>query len=591
MKKISTKIMLTSIVLVLMTTLSLCGAVVYKSTKNNLVVADDLSRSLQGDFDRQIKYEVNTAIAMLDGINKKHEKGLITLDEAKKEGADLLRELKYGKDGYFWADTLDGTNVVLLGSKTEGTNRLEAKDSKGNYYMKDLINNGQKEDGGYSSYYFPRSGQKTPLPKKAYSKEFKPFGWVIGTGNYIDDINNVVNTKKSELNENLNDTIINLLIIAAIIIAAAPVVTYFISKKIAGSILLIKDLVDKTSKLELTEDARNEKACKYKDETGKIGLSVNNLIGSLRDIVKRIKDSEGLVFQYSENLAEKTKQQVISINATAETISELAKGAVSQAKDAESSSEKLISLSEEINTSVNSAQLVKKFSNNVREASEDGVKALNNLSSKLSESSNASLEVSNNIVNLSKNSEDVGKIVAAIEGIAEETNLLALNAAIEAARAGESGKGFAVVADEVKKLSLETAHKAAKITEVIGIIQGQIENAKVNMEVGNSISNEVNASMKEAERSFNTIEDAIKNTVCKIDELVDNIKMVHRDKDEIVSSIESISAVSEESAAAIEEISASMDEQNNNMDKVLKTSEKLKEIVKEFQLIVEQFKL
>ena len=82
----------------------------------------------------------------------------IPMREAETRGADLLRELRYGDGGYFWADTYDGDNVVLLGSETEGTNRMETKDAEGYQMVKEIIRVGQEPDGGYTDYVFPKEG-------------------------------------------------------------------------------------------------------------------------------------------------------------------------------------------------------------------------------------------------------------------------------------------------------------------------------------------------------------------------------------------------------------------------------------------------
>jgi methyl-accepting chemotaxis protein len=148
--------------------------------------------ALYEGFDRLVKDEVETAASLLQGIHDSYTKGEITLGQAKEIGADLLRNLKYGEDGYFWTDTVEGVNVVLLGKKdVEGTNRFNAQDKKGKYFVKEFIEKGTI-DGGYIDYYFPKKGSDAPLPKRARTLEFKPFHWVIGTGNYVDDMEALV---------------------------------------------------------------------------------------------------------------------------------------------------------------------------------------------------------------------------------------------------------------------------------------------------------------------------------------------------------------------------------------------------------------
>jgi len=134
--------------------------------------------------DLLIKSEVETAVSMLQAIFTKHQQGAMTLAKAKELGADLLRELRYGTEGYFWADTMEGVNVVLYGRKdVEGRNRLEDKDPKGTFYVKDFLAKG-KAGGGYVDYWFSKKGQTIAQPKRSYVLLFEPFGWVVGSGYY-----------------------------------------------------------------------------------------------------------------------------------------------------------------------------------------------------------------------------------------------------------------------------------------------------------------------------------------------------------------------------------------------------------------------
>lgn len=143
-----------------------------------------MTEEWQSAQDLLIKCEVETAVSMLQAIADKSSAGAMTVEQATALGADLLRELRYGADGYFWADTTEGVNVVLYGRKdVEGHKRLDVKDEKGNSYVKRFVDAAQA-GGGYVDYWFPKLGGTVGQPKRSYAQMFKPFGWVVGTGYY-----------------------------------------------------------------------------------------------------------------------------------------------------------------------------------------------------------------------------------------------------------------------------------------------------------------------------------------------------------------------------------------------------------------------
>lgn len=158
------------------------------------IIAQDGKQEASLAQDILVKSEVETAISMLKAIYTKHKEGEMSLVQAKKLGADLLRELRYGAEGYFWADTAEGVNVVLYGQKdVEGKSRLEDKDKKGVFYVKEILAKG-KAGGGYVEYWFPKKKQTVSQPKRSYVLLFRPFGWVIGSGYYLDAKSNNKNS-------------------------------------------------------------------------------------------------------------------------------------------------------------------------------------------------------------------------------------------------------------------------------------------------------------------------------------------------------------------------------------------------------------
>ena len=145
--------------------------------------SDDKPAAQLSSQDELIKYQVQTAYSMLTALNAKVKTGEIKLSYAKKLGADLLRDMRFGTDGYFFADTAQGVNVVLYGDKTvEGKNRWDAEMNGIKYVQK--INQAAKSGAGFTDYFYPKKGETTPSAKRAYSLYFQPFDWVIGTGYY-----------------------------------------------------------------------------------------------------------------------------------------------------------------------------------------------------------------------------------------------------------------------------------------------------------------------------------------------------------------------------------------------------------------------
>ena len=126
-------------------------------------------------YDEQIKQQVDNVISLCQTIYDQYQAGVYTEAEARKLAADEIRQLRYGDSGYFWVDQYDGTNVVLLGSATEGTNRMETKDANGYQMIKEIIRMGQEPEGGYVDYVFPKEGETESSPKRSYSKAFEPF--------------------------------------------------------------------------------------------------------------------------------------------------------------------------------------------------------------------------------------------------------------------------------------------------------------------------------------------------------------------------------------------------------------------------------
>lgn len=442
---------------------------------------ESMEKALYEDYDEQIKGQVENVITLLENIYAKQQDGEYTEKEAKELAADIIRNLRYGTSGYFWVDTYEGENVVLLGNDTEGTNRMEATDVNGTEYIKAIIEAGKQEEGGFTEYYFPKEGGDEAYPKRGYSKAFEPYQWVVGTGNYVDELEELAVQKNATQKEMFQQTKVLVITVVIVIIIILALVVLTIVRDISSSLRVSMKFMNHMAEGDYTHSFP-EKYRKRRDDFGELAKCMENmkdatvkLIGKVREESEAINQVVGVV-----------NDRVIELNGSIEGVSATTEQLSAGMEETAATTTVVNESSEEMHAAVQ----------NIAQRSQDGAE-------KAAEINNRAEKTKQKVVDAREKTfilrqeiqqdlesalehvkvvEQIYELADAIMEITSQTNLLALNASIEAARAGEAGKGFAVVAGEIGNLadqSRETVMKIQNVTQGVTEAVGNLsDNAK-----------------------------------------------------------------------------------------------------------------
>lgn len=498
-----------------------------------IIAGNRLIHSIHNARNNTARAAADVGYELIRHYFEEYKAGKLSLKEAQDMAKKHLKFIRYEDVEYFWINDntlpyptmiMHSTNPSLDGQVLDNPIYNVALGGKQNLFQV-MVEMCQKNGEGFVDYLWPRPGETKSVPKISYVKLLKEWNWIVGTGVYVDKVNDEIQQVVRPLSIIISITIVLLMIVFTL------VVSRFILRPILNTILMLKDISegegDLTRRLNVTSE----------DEIGDLSGYFNKFVEKLQKIITSIIENANTVASSATQLSSVSTQ----IAANAEEMSTQTSTVASATEQATTNINSISSAAEEMSSSANNvASAIEEMSSSLNEVANNCQKEL-----KIAVEANSHAKYSKDVMDkLGAAAKSIGKVVDVITDLADQTNLLALNATIEAASAGEDGKGFAVVANEVKELAKQTAQATQQI-------QKQVEDMQTNTESAVKAIESVSKVIEEVNLISQTIVSAVEEQSVTVNEISKNVSGVSIGTQEVSKNVA-------ESAKGLSEVSSTI---------------------------------
>lgn len=499
----------------------------------------------------QLQLLVQASMGQLAFYHQQAQNGNLTPEQAQKMALDTLNKQHFGEDGYFF----------VLDQQADMIGHGELPDVRGKSYkdtqseggitvfanMASLINT-QQRDGDFFAYKWTPAGATKPEAKVSYVQAYLPWGWAVGTGVYISDIEQTVISSAIT-------SLLGLCVVGVILVMVAIVVM----RSVVRPLHEIEGVIDSMA------DANLTKRVSYQEdnELGHMGRAVNKMLDSMVTLIHQLSSSATQLYGSAQQLSSASLQTHDGSGQQVNLTYQIRNGVDSM----------LTTINSICKQSAESSSLGRDVNERVHQSS-DQLNASQEMVAHLLE---AVSTTANSLRSLEKDTVEIGTVMVEIESISEQTNLLALNAAIEAARAGESGRGFAVVADEVRQLASRTRSSTEVVRQSIERLQTSVDSSVVAMEQSVEEAEKARALTQQA----NSVLAGSANDMTAMQSMIEDISQITEEQTVVARDIET-------QVSAIIGVS---DEVNGATEMVASNAEQLSQLAETLHSQIEHFKV
>ena len=403
-------------------------------------------------------------------------------------------------------------------------------------------------------------GGVTVAPKIAYSQIFEPWGWVVSTGNYVDDMQEEIGNKYVTL-------CVEIIVIAIVMTVLSSLLSWRYGRKVCRSLGKITSLASRISEGDLTTpiDVRD------KSELGRTAIALNkaqqHIVTLITGISQTSKELEYAVESFTQNFNTMEKS-IVNVSVA---VNEIAENTVTQASSTSDASNSIGEIADGIEETSREVISLDGNSKSMKEYSDKSMEALQKL---IEVNTKTKADIDAMYAQTEDTNASVQKISQAatfISDIASQTNLLSLNASIEATRAGEAGRGFAVVAEKIGKLATQSSDSAIDITQLIQELTENSEKSVAIMENMNEAAQLQVETLESTSKMFEALNKALSSCVSSVGLITDKIEYINTQREHMTMNIDVLNELATNNASSTEETSAMATE----LDSAVKDSSKI----------------